>query len=160
MLVFPLHFQYLWNTFHALQQNAGLTKASQHYWKTFRALPPAHLRQCSGRTLDAIVDSSPSRGGSACSYALTVMAVLLAAGDGLRVRREDRPRRLCRLVLAARVEDADEAVREEHRAAALQPLALLLRERPAGPAAGARTPCRGCSLVATLRAKKKRLRKR
>ena len=50
-------------------------------WRGFRVLPPAHLREVSERTLSAITDNSPSRGGSACSYALTVMATLVATNQ-------------------------------------------------------------------------------
>jgi len=52
-------------------------------WQSFRLFPPQHLRQISEQTLNCIVDGSPSRGGSACTYGLTAMAVLLASDAGV-----------------------------------------------------------------------------
>ena len=54
-------------------------------WQMFGMYPPPHLRKnTSERTMRAIVDGSPSRGGSASTYGLTFMACLLAPDDQVR----------------------------------------------------------------------------
>ena len=55
-------------------------------WQIFGMYPPPHLRKSvSDRTIRAIVDGCPSRGGSASTYGLTFMACLLAPDDPVRI---------------------------------------------------------------------------